>query len=238
VRWILNHHELSQSELKRLELILDTSDSTSRLQEALVGERCMVLDVFHQKSRDILETIDPGSENGLAVLGLYWLKATGKLKQDEIRFLDRMSEFRETLRLPLPERLDRADELRENISREAVPKKFILTGTMAPGFLKGIDRAARDLARKRSVEIALALEHYCLNRRKYPSALSELVPEYLSQIPNDPFGDEPMHYSGHERGYTIYSVGPDRIDDGGLKAIRESPLKDTPTGDIIFAINR
>src|SRR4051812_23648570 len=136
--WILNHNEVSQVDLNRLQTIFDSSDSTARLQQALVAERCMILDVFNQTPRGMLGIMDPQSEDGLAIIGIYFLKITGKLKQDEIRFLDRMSDCSQTLRLRLPERLSRAVDLREEITREGVRKKFILTGIMVPAFFKGI----------------------------------------------------------------------------------------------------
>ena len=238
LRWILNHRELSQLELERVQQLFKRPEQPGRLERALIGERCFILAVFSYKAGSILDVIDPEYDNKLATIGIYVLRISGKLKEDEIRFLDRVSECRNALRLPLPDRLDRAEDIREDISREAVPKKFILTGTMAPGFLKGIGRAAQDLARKRLIEIALAVERYQLNKRGYPASLAQLVPEYLAQIPNDPFSEGPLHYTPRNRGYTIYSVGPDRADDGGLKAIRNSPLKEVPTGDIIFSVGR
>jgi hypothetical protein len=238
LRWILSHRQLSQPELERLQHIFARAEQTGRLEQAMTGERCFVLAVFDYKAGDILAVIDPEHDNRLAIFGIYVLRVTGKLKEDEIRFLDRMTECREVLRLPLPERLDRAEEIREEISREAVPKKFILTGVLVPGLFKGFNKDAQDLARRRLANTALATEQFRLNRGRLPASLTELIPNYLAQVPDDPFSGEALNYTNRASGYVLYSVGPDRQDDGGLKPMSRSPLKEVPSGDIIFAVGR
>jgi hypothetical protein len=74
---------------------------------------------------------------------------------------------------------------------------------------------------------AMALQAYRQEHHALPRQLQELVPEYLSAVPMDPFAkDRPISYApseqerisidGGQHWYArIYSVGPDRTDDGG-----------------------
>ena len=48
-----------------------------------------------------------------------------------------------------------------------------------------------------------------------PEKLQELVPEYLLQVPIDPYSDRPLIYRPEADGYRLYSVGHDGRDDGG-----------------------
>jgi hypothetical protein len=48
-----------------------------------------------------------------------------------------------------------------------------------------------------------------------PESLANLVPKYLSAVPQDPFGDGPLIYRRSNDGYLLYSVGGNRRDDGG-----------------------
>jgi len=41
------------------------------------------------------------------------------------------------------------------------------------------------------------------------------VPQYLSQVPDDPFVDGPLRLRRLDDGLVVYSVGPDGIDNGG-----------------------
>ena len=52
----------------------------------------------------------------------------------------------------------------------------------------------------------------------FPSALADLVPDYLNEIPTDPMDGQAMRYqlaSNDEGGFRLWSIGPDRTDDGG-----------------------
>ncbi len=51
------------------------------------------------------------------------------------------------------------------------------------------------------------------DNERYPDALGELVPHYLSSIPIDPFDEKPLRYSAEEK--ILYSVGEIMEDLGG-----------------------
>jgi len=57
--------------------------------------------------------------------------------------------------------------------------------------------------------------------------LSDLVPIYLPQAPQDPFDGRPLRYRRLEPGFVVYSVGPARTDDGGQ---RRQPVKGSKGG--------
>lgn len=63
---------------------------------------------------------------------------------------------------------------------------------------------------------ALAVERF---RRSHtgapPASLPDLVPGYLTSVPNDPFNGRPLSYRRDGAAYVIYSVGANRRDDGG-----------------------
>lgn len=92
---------------------------------------------------------------------------------------------------------------------------------LLPG-LTGVGRAKDQFEAETSGLIALvAVERYKAAKGGLPESLSVLVPEYLSAVPRDPFGDV-IRYTRLEkvdsfgRGYLIYSVGYDGKDNGGL----------------------
>ncbi|HEY4328542.1 MAG TPA: hypothetical protein VGN88_02310 [Phycisphaerae bacterium] len=63
--------------------------------------------------------------------------------------------------------------------------------------------------------ISLALASYHADKGAYPVTLAPLAPEYIPAIPTDAFTEEPLHYKADAGGYLLYSVGPNRKDDGG-----------------------
>jgi hypothetical protein len=70
-------------------------------------------------------------------------------------------------------------------------------------------------ARLALLETELALQLFHQDEQRWPDSLEQLVPHYLARIPDDPCGNGPLIYRREESGYKLYSVGKNRIDDGG-----------------------
>ncbi len=62
------------------------------------------------------------------------------------------------------------------------------------------------------------------------STLDDLVPDYLPEVPDDPFGGGPLVYRRTATGYLLYSVGRDQRDDGGRPGIHRFAVP----GDIVL----
>lgn len=64
-----------------------------------------------------------------------------------------------------------------------------------------------------ATELLVALKCYQIDNRRLPDSLEKLAPEYIDEIPRDPFDGKPLRYSKEKR--IIYSVGDDLKDSGG-----------------------
>ena len=64
-------------------------------------------------------------------------------------------------------------------------------------------------ARTRLTQTALALAGYKADQGTYPKQLADLTPKYLKAIPNDVYTDQPFQYEATDKGYLLYSLGPD-----------------------------
>jgi hypothetical protein len=85
----------------------------------------------------------------------------------------------------------------------------------APALRRALDKEETARMENRLTQIALMLSAFKLDHGAYPDALGELQPTYVKAVPNDLFSEKPLIYSRTEKGYTLYSVGPNMIDDGG-----------------------
>jgi len=72
-------------------------------------------------------------------------------------------------------------------------------------------------SRLRVAQAAIAVERFRAANGKLPADLTELVPRFLAVVPVDPFDRQSLRYRRTEMGYTVYSVGPDLIDQGGVQ---------------------
>ena len=64
----------------------------------------------------------------------------------------------------------------------------------------------------------LALKIYKTKDGNYPEKLESLVPEFLKEVPTDPFSSENLIYKKSANGFILYSLGPNMKDDGGTDA--------------------
>jgi hypothetical protein len=64
--------------------------------------------------------------------------------------------------------------------------------------------------------MAYAVRAYCLEHRAPPRNAEALVPEYLPAIPVDPYDGTRMKLNAMDMTVTIYSVGENGVDDGGV----------------------
>jgi hypothetical protein len=86
------------------------------------------------------------------------------------------------------------------------------------------------LSRVRLLETELALRCYRAEQGAPAAQLPNLVPQYLPRVPQDPFGSQPLVYRAQGTNWLLYSIGPDRVDDGGTPAGRGTSGK----GDLLF----
>jgi len=65
-----------------------------------------------------------------------------------------------------------------------------------------------------AIEVRIGLALYKAEHGRYPETLDD-IETYLGKMPLDPYTDEPFRYRLEGDEYVFYSLGPDRIDNGG-----------------------
>ncbi len=95
---------------------------------------------------------------------------------------------------------------------------------------------ARSLAYLRAAYTAIAVERFRLAHGRWPKNLAELVPQYLKEVPLDPFDGKPLRFIRKGQKQVIYSVSLDREDQGGT--FLNNPLnKGSDVGFILYDID-
>jgi hypothetical protein len=79
-----------------------------------------------------------------------------------------------------------------------------------------IPALARIAARNSVADAGLGVERFRLRHNRLPDNLDALVPDLLPEVPTDPFTGQPIRYRIVSGGFVVYSVGEDRVDNGGL----------------------
>ena len=94
-----------------------------------------------------------------------------------------------------------------------------LTGISLRGMPYNIIRMIQEKADLQGTQIVLAIRQYQLQHDSTPpAALTDLVPSCISTLPADPFNSSggPFRYRTNGKGWTLYSVYKNGVDDGGL----------------------
>jgi hypothetical protein len=91
----------------------------------------------------------------------------------------------------------------------------IMISLMLPAFDKIQGAMERCEQGQRNLHLAFALAAYQRYNRHYPAKLEELAPKYVESIPDDLFSGNPLIYRLVDKGYLLYSVGPNGKDEEG-----------------------
>jgi hypothetical protein len=100
----------------------------------------------------------------------------------------------------------------------------LMTGASKERVLQTCDRNEQV---QRNLRLAFALAAYQSDRGQHPKTLEELSPRYLASIPQDLFTGKALVYRPSDKGYLLYSLGPNGMDDQGRGE------DDSPGGDDI-----
>jgi len=97
----------------------------------------------------------------------------------------------------------------------------LIMSILMPAFESASRTETRTLASEQCTYAVLAVERYRLNHGQLPESLNDLVPDYLDKLPTDPFSGEPVLYKRGDNGFTVYTVGDNLKDDGGVEFLDE-----------------
>lgn len=129
---------------------------------------------------------------------------------------DLVAMVREQAAIPLWLRENRADKRIAQLRRGAfVPHGSSLVAILFPSvesMLASFDTV--ELMRD-ATDAAIALELYKRSTGDWPATLSALVPDFLRAVPVDRFDGQPLRFRMIDGAPALYSVGTDRVDDGG-----------------------
>jgi hypothetical protein len=151
------------------------------------------------------------------------------LEGDLAAYRRHLRTMRENAAKPTPAALDGFEE-HEKVIR-ATRGGGVLAGLLIPAVYKILYAALDGDATRGLVRLAVAATLYKAKHGKHPEKLSELVPEFLPEVPADPYDGRPLRLKRTDGGLVLYSIGRDRRDDGGRPMDEEKW-----EGDLVFRL--
>jgi len=191
-------------------------------------ERVIALgEASDQSLRSAQELLQDEASQPLLLHGVRGERAENFEKMGTMSGLFMQRQFRELFRLqtksveaakaPPEKQLPRLQELKPLAS-----KLDPLTSLWLPSYEKFVRIFLRNQALIRCTSAALAAERFRRSHGAWPDSLAGLVPEFLGELPVDPYNGSPLKFRRLADGVVIYSVGQDGEDNGG-KLDRQNP---------------
>lgn len=245
LQWFLSNWPPAEADLELLQQELGSSGLGGNLKQALIAMRCASVE-WARSVRMTHQIIGPGGPNAFDVFRervrqqiRFW---SGANDLDCIAYLDAMNEFIRAADAPWPECFRQSQKLvaaNPGPDQPGFPSHSSLFSSKHV-FESLIVPQANFQAQQRAALAGLAIERFRLQHAgRSPETLDKLVPEFLAEVPRDPFDSQPLRYKRLSNGYRVYSVGRNGVDDHGVPP--QNPSIGWPAqndGDIVFAVER
>ena len=222
-------HQWDEGQLQELQKVFSSFDFLYDYGEALRGERAFSFQGLNQMRQG-------GLGSNPVPKWLRTLLPTGWLYQNQRA----VSVAFAKMILPI------ADAKKRRVYPELVPTNGLVSvlGTRTPynvfaySLLPALERSTlRFAVAQESLDLATVgcgLERFRLAHKQLPENLSELSPQFLTNVPVDAMDGAPLRYRKQSNtSYLLYSVGWDQKDDAGAIGITKSktPRPDLARGD-------
>ena len=232
LEYTLGRYPLNHDQLNDITAALTELQSTPGLSIALIGERALTTDTLYNNSQSFFMA-NSGAKSFFAVL---LLNAFGLVDMDHLLYLDFMDQYNAVLNLPFDQRMNAVHDIETQIQN--LSGIHVLAKMVMPPFNRVFEIDHRTQAQLQNARTALAVEHYRFDHGdQRPVTLDDLVPDYITSVPIDPYDGLPIKYLKTDNGCLIYSVGEDLTDDGGALTDADGE-KFTAGTDITLTIKR
>jgi len=230
---IMNDTEPSNSALSELDLVLAKFDGREDLVLAMRGERCFGISVVPAAARDPEMLSTAGGEPPPRTV-------FGKVRRflflpsvycDGIFYLREAEKSIAYAAKPWHEAksdyaaMEKTVEAQISLSGKA--PSFMLPVTLKAALAYDVCKARGHTAR-----LGIALRRYRMKHGEYPDKLDALTPAFIDTLPVDPFSGKDYVYRRAGKGFIVYSIGGNGVDDGGVDSRHISE------GDVVFRISR
>lgn len=198
--------------LASLARTLERGRDDDHFARAVRGELCFGVDTMERVRREGWSQIS-GAIGLPSQMGWVYRVFGWALYNDMTFYLRTMSKYSALAEKPWWQ--TRAEEANLAQQVNATPQWYVMSRLIMPS-LAGTRRSwTRHLAMRDGARLAVALARCRLAHGAYPEKLDELVPEFLPELPLDPFTGNPFAYRADGESARVYSLGPLGLDNGG-----------------------
>jgi hypothetical protein len=212
-------NRLTDEQLARLQKLLQGIDIHAQLKDSMLGERAWCYHAFHQPMGFSFAP-DPNKISNKVRETTHDVKDIHR-PEDCAKAIEMLTRMHEAAEQPPWEGIREMnkidDELKRLMGESPVNKvRYTLTFMLTPAVMKVTEASARGEVLRDLALAGIAARRYRLKHGELPTKLTQLVPDFLPQVPLDSFDGKPLRTSIKNGELVIYSVGKNLVDDGGV----------------------
>lgn len=227
VEGLLAAHELTSDELTRIEQIWEQHQHVQDIRASLLDLRASIIRLtdMDQATANMRANLrannmpvpSPGPIQTLWDSLPYYDWFTFGNRTRGVEYVTLLIEGSDDL----PRLLTEARTMAGSVS--AVDPRSMFARITLPSLTRAIELHARLIAQTRCLLTALAAERFRMATGRFPESLNELTPDYLDEVPLDPFDGKTLRLVQTDEGIVIYSIGENGLDDGGRLVREQTP---------------
>lgn len=198
IQAVVNLCGLPDDDLARLVALLADCEDRIDLKRGLIGERVHGL--------DYLRSLRNGSLPALGTEAV-WRHTPALPAADIGAGLSVMTALVDAVGEPDGRTIERLEAV--STMYGTMPWYSMMSTTTVPQLTSQTKKGVISIASGRALRVGLACERYRLATGDWPAGLVALVPEYLDEVPSDPFGGKAIRFERIDDGVRTWSIGPD-----------------------------
>lgn len=231
---VLSRGGLSPSSLRQLQERFLASAAATTPERAMAGEMANFLEWTGRRTASLRDLGLLGSNQEVR-LAVYW--ALGLRHRDRRVAIQHFDGLLTAIRLPADQRNTALRNREAQLSQTLSSGRYPLAAMMLSSGTRTADNHATDLTRLRAAATACAIERFRQHRGNLPESLEALVPEFMTSVPTDAFSGRPLSYRRLDRGFVVFGLGEDGVDNGGLPR-EQRPKQGDRNLDDTFTVSR
>jgi len=143
-------------------------------------------------------------------------------EEDELVYVGIMKGFIAASKLPYYEAALKLHELEQET--EGLPGTMTYSRQLLPALTRACQAQARHEAMLDLMQLGILLEQYKARTSSFPDTLDAIAGDLGGSVPFDPFSGKSYRYRPLGTTFLLYSIGANRLDDGGTHDFREGDI--------------
>lgn len=199
---VLFRLDFTREELAGFQAVLRTKNPAKSMANALIGDRALEFAIL--SDRNLIEPKPPFSP----------------FNSDRLHFLHYMTRHIEAMKKGFPDGAEEMDRLETDLLQfsawaQYFPLPWNYSHPLVSMTLAVYPPTANRIIHAAAADLAINIELYRREHGRLPRSLEDLIPNFIKEIPQDPYSGQPLVYRLTPYGFKIYGLYWPAIDDGG-----------------------